>query len=715
MRIDFWLISLTLCLGTFGVEASVGEEKEFNVYPEIVYPETRQGEQVDDYHGTKVADPFRWLEDDNSEETKAWVQAQNSFTESYLEALPSRQKFVDRLTAIWNFERFGRPYEKGGRYFYERNDGLQNQSVLYVSEGLEGEPRVLLDPNEWSKEGVVDLASWQPSKNGKLLAFSISTGGSDWKEWKVLDVDTGKELEDHLRWVKFSGVSWTPDHAGFYYSRYDEPATGAELTAANYFQKLYYHKIGDAQEKDRLVYERPDEKEWGFGGEVTDDGAYLIVEVWRGTERKNQLFYRSLETDSEFVELITGFDAQYSFIGNNGSLFWIQTDDDAARKRLIGIDVTKPNRDQWVEIIPESEDSLQSVSVVGEQFFARYLHDAHTVVKRFDLTGKPLGEAELPGIGTAYGFGGERDAKETFFSFSNYTTPSSIYRYDIATNKATVFRKPDVDFDGDAFETKQVFVPSKDGTKIPLFITHKKGIPLDGTNPTMLYGYGGFDISLTPGFSVSTAVWLEMGGVYVVANLRGGGEYGRQWHESGMKEKKQNVFDDFISSAKWLAANGYADAEHLAIRGGSNGGLLVGAVMTQEPNLFAAAAPAVGVMDMLRYHKFTIGWAWVSEYGSADEKDDFPNLLKYSPLHNLKAGVKYPATLVTTGDHDDRVVPAHSFKFAAELQKSQAKDGPPTLIRIETSGGHGAGKPISKVIQESADVSAFLWEAVNSK
>jgi len=673
-------------------------------------PETRKSDHVDVYHGVEVADPYHWLEDPNSEETKSWVLAQNKVSQAFLGQIPERESFRKELTQLWDFERFGLPRKRGNRYFYERNDGLQNQSVLYVADSLEGEPRVLIDPNAWSTEGVIDLASWTASDDGSLLAYSVSHGGSDWKEWKVLDVATGKDRPDHLKWVKFSGVSWSKDGQGLYYSRYDEPEPGAELTGANYYQKLYYHALGDAQSEDTLIYERPDEKEWGFGAEVTEDGRFLVIEVWRGTERKNQIFYKDLsQPESSVVELLSGFDAEYQFLGNDGRTFWVMTDVNAPLKRVIAIDLDQPQSDHWRELIPETKETLVSASVVGDRFFARYLKDASSVVKMHALDGEPLGQVALPGIGSSGGYGGKQSDQETFFSFTNFTTPYSIYRYDIATGKATVFRMPKVAFDGSEYKTTQVFYTSRDGTRVPMFLVHRKDIELNEKNPTLLYAYGGFNIPLTPGFSVTVAAWLKMGGVYAVANLRGGGEYGKAWHEAGMVANKQNVFDDFIAAAEWLNEHHYADADHLAIRGGSNGGLLVGAVSAQRPELFAAAAPAVGVMDMLRFHKFTIGWAWVSEYGSSDDAKQFETLRAYSPLHNLKEGVRYPATLVTTGDHDDRVVPAHSFKYAARLQAAQDPTGPPTLIRIETSAGHGAGKPTTKIIEESADILAFLW------
>lgn len=673
----------------------------------MTYPQARRSDQKDDYHGTAVADPYRWLEDTDSDETKAWIKAQNEVTSAYLAGIPERQGLVERLTQLWNFERYGLPVQRGGRYFYTRNDGLQNQAVLYVAESLNAEPRLLLDPNKLSEDGTVALAGWVPSEDGKRMAIGLASAGSDWREWKVLDVASGRELSDHLKWVKFSGVSWTPDHRGFFYSRYDEPQPGQELTGTNYYQKLYYHRLGEPQENDRLIYQREDEKEWGFGGTVTEDGRYVVISVWRGTEQKNQIFYKDLQANAAVVELVTGFDAEYEFIANDGPVFWFMTDSDAPLRRVIAVDTTHPARDQWREVIPEAREVMETASFVGNRFFASYLKDAQTLVRVYAPDGSPVRDVQLPAIGTASGFSGQRTDQETFYSFTNFTTPASIYRYDVATGESTVFRQPKIQFDPAAFVTRQVFYTSKDGTRVPMFITHKRGLVLDGNNPTLLYGYGGFNISLTPGFQVTNVVWMERGGVYAVPNLRGGGEYGREWHEAGMKDRKQTVFDDFIAAAEWLIENKYTTSQKLAIRGGSNGGLLVGAMMTQRPDLCRAALPAVGVMDMLRYHKFTIGWAWVSEYGSSDESHAFSNLIQYSPLHNLKPGTAYPATMVTTADHDDRVVPGHSFKFAATLQHAH-QGSYPVLIRIETSAGHGAGTPTTKQINEAADVLAFL-------
>jgi prolyl oligopeptidase len=676
--------------------------------PRLSYPPTRRGEHVDTYHGHQVPDPYRWLEDPDSPETKAWVAAQNRVTFGYLERLPDRARFKERLTRLWNYERFGIPYQRGGRYFYTRNDGLQSQSVLLVAESLTASPRELVDTNRLSSDGTVALSDWSASEDGRYLAYGLASAGSDWLQWKVKDVATGQDRTDQLNWVKFSGVSWTPDGRGFYYSRYDEPKKGEELTGTNFYQKLCYHRLGDPQAKDDVVYERPDAKEWGFNGEATEDGRFLIITVWRGTERKNQVFYKPLEpADAAVVELLTGWDAEYRFLGNNGPVLWFLTDADAPLRRVVAIEVTRPERAAWREVIPQGKSAIREVSQIGEWFIVSYLEDAKKHVQAYDLSGKYLSDVALPGIGSASGFRGRRKDRETFYSFANFTTPATIYRYDLASGASTIFRQPRLDFQPVDYETKQVFFHSRDGTRVPMFITHKKSVAPNGQNPTLLYGYGGFDVSLTPEYSVTNLAWLESGGIYAVPNLRGGGEYGRTWHEAGMQEKKQNVFDDFIAAAEWLVANKYSAPNRLAVRGGSNGGLLVGAVMTQRPELFGAAVPAVGVMDMLRYHKFTIGWAWVSEFGCADDPVQFQTIFRYSPLHNLKPGTKYPATLIMTADHDDRVVPAHSFKFAATLQATQAGSAP-ALIRIETRAGHGAGTPTSKRIEEAADMLAFL-------
>jgi prolyl oligopeptidase len=678
----------------------------------LAYPVAKKVDQTDDYHGTKVADPYRWLEDANSPETKAWVDAENKVTQSYLAQIPQREAIRQRLTQLWNYERYSVPYKEGGRYFFSRNDGLQNQSVLYTMKSLSDTPRLLLDPNTLAADGTVALAGAAVSPDGKLLAYSTAASGSDWNEIRVRDVDTGKDLADHIQWVKFSSTAWTKDGKGFFYSRYDEPKEATRLADVNYFQKLYYHKLGTPQEADVLVYDRPDEKEWGFGATTTDDGRYLLITATKGTAPKYRIFYKDLSKPaSPVTPLIDNFEAGYDFIDNVGSLFYFATDRKAPRKRIVAIDVKKPQEANWKTVVPEGQQTLLSSHMVNRQLINEYLADARSVVKVTDLKGRQLREIALPGIGSVAGFGGKQGDTETFFSFTGFTTPTTIYRLDMKSGASTVFRQPKVAFKPADYETRQQFYTSRDGTRVPMFIVSKKGLKLDGGNPTYLYGYGGFNVSMTPGFSPANLAWMEMGGVYVVANLRGGGEYGEAWHEAGTKLKKQNVFDDFIGAAEWLVNNKVTSPSKLAIGGGSNGGLLVGAAMTQRPELFGAAIPMVGVMDMLRFHKFTIGWAWTSDYGSSENPDEFKALVKYSPLHNLKPGTCYPATMITTADHDDRVVPAHSFKFAATAQAAQA-GGNPVIIRIDTKAGHGAGKPTSKQIEEVADRWGFLSKAL---
>jgi prolyl oligopeptidase len=704
MRIRSILPTLLLALTGSWVAASD---------PPIVYPAAPKGGQVDDYHGTKIADPYRWLEDDNSAETKAWVDAENKVTAAFLEKIPQRETIKERITKLWNYERFGVPQHEGGRYFFTRNSGLQNQRVLYVTESLETSPRILLDPNTLSTDGTVALAGSEVSDDGKLLAYGLSRAGSDWEEWRVRDVATGEDRPDLVEWVKFSGASWKKDASGFYYSRYDAPKAGEEKKGLNEFQKLYFHRLGAKQTEDVLTYERRDHGDWGFSAGVSDDGRYLAIHVSQGTDTKNRFYYRDLNApQSPVVELLNDFDASYSFIDNEGPVFFFKTDLDAPRGRVIAIDITHPQRKQWREIIPQSADTLESVSLVHDEFVCAYLHDAHGVVKFYSPQGQFRRDLTLPGLGSASGFGGKRSDTETFYSYTSFNVPNTVYRLDLKTGASTIFRQPKVDFRPEDYETQQVFYASKDGTRVPMFLTYKRGLKRDGTAPTLLYGYGGFDISLTPTFSVTDLVWMEMGGVYAMPNLRGGGEYGEEWHLAGSQSRKQNVFDDFISAAEWLIAQRYTCPAKLAIQGGSNGGLLVGACMTQRPELYGAALPAVGVMDMLRFDKFTIGWAWRSEYGSASNPDEFRVLRAYSPLQALRLGTRYPATMVMTADHDDRVVPAHSFKFAARLQECQPAGAPPVLIRVETRAGHGGNKPMTKVIDERADELAFLVKAL---
>ena len=685
-------------------------------FPEFDYPVAKKGNIVDDYHGAAVADPYRWLEDPDSDATRAWIVEENAVTLGFLESIPERSRIHARVTELWDYQKYGVPFKKGGRYFYTKNDGLQNQSVLYWTPKLGETARVLLDPNQLSNDGTVHLADWAISADGRLMAYGLAAAGSDWTEWKVREIDSGRDLSDQLKWIKFSGASWTKGGEGFYYSRYPEPEAGAALEDLNFYNKLYFHRIGTPQDEDTLIYERADQKKWGFSGEVSEDGDYLIVSVWKGTDDRNQVLYQHLGVDRGAMEtLIAGFESEYSFLGNAGPVFYFKTTLEAPRGRIIAIDTHSAAPEQWQEIVPQSESTIQTASFVGGRFFVSYLTHAHSEVRVFHTTGEPAGSVDLPGIGSARGFYGEREHRETFYAYSSFATPTTVYRYDIGSGESSVFRAPKVDFDPAAYETVQVFAKNRDGTVVPIFITHKKGLERNGANPTYLYGYGGFNISLTPWFSVANLAWLEMGGVFAVATLRGGGEYGEQWHDAGRLLEKQNVFDDFAAAAEWLIANRYTSTPRLAIGGRSNGGLLVGASITQRPDLFGAGLAGVGVMDMLRFQKFTIGWAWVDDYGSSDDPEQFEALHAYSPLHNIKSGTHYPPLLLTTADHDDRVVPAHSFKFAAAIQAAQA--GPaPVLIRIETRAGHGGGMPTSKRIEEAADKWAFLvrvldWDA----
>jgi prolyl oligopeptidase len=688
----------------------------------LTYPPAFRGDTVDTYHGVKVADPYRWLEEEDRPgstmwpKVQEWVNAQNELTFSYLAGVPQRGAIKDRLTTLWNYERISPPFKEGGRYFYSRNDGLQNQSVFFTVDKLGGSPRMLIDPNTLKADGTVSLTGTIPSEDGKHLAYATSDGGSDWNTWRVMDLATGKDTPDVINWVKFGGVSWTKDGKGFFYSRYPEPKEGEGLKAVNENQKIYYHALGTPQSEDKLIYERPDKPKWYLFGGVTDDGRYHVIYASDNTTVNDAVFYRDLSIpDAPVVELLNKFDQQYALIDNIGTTFYFRTDLNAPRFRVVSVDIreckdgvlTNPK-----EIIPQAAESLQGVNLIGGRLFAQYLKDAQTVVKMYSPEGKFLGDVKLPGIGTASGFGGKNKDTETFYTFTNYTTPATVYRYDIPSGRSEVFFQPKVDFNPGDYETKQVFFSSKDGTQVPMFISHKKRLKLDGNLPTLLYGYGGFNISLTPSFSPVNLQWMEMGGVYAVANLRGGGEYGTEWHNAGRKLKKQNVFDDFIAAAEFLVSERYTNPKRLAIQGGSNGGLLVGAVMNQRPDLFGACLPAVGVMDMLRFAEFTVGAGWVADYGSVKNEDEFKALYAYSPYHNLKKGTCYPPTLVTTGLRDDRVFPGHSFKYAAALQHAQGCDNP-VLILTETRAGHGAGKPTWMRIEESANIWAFLVKSLN--
>jgi prolyl oligopeptidase len=726
------------------------------------YPVATKGSQVDDYHGVKISDPYRWLEDPDSPQTKAWVEAENRVTFGYLEAIPERTAIRNRLTQMWNYPRFGAPSKSGGRYFQFQNTGLQNQSVLFVRYG-NGAWRVLLDPNTLSADGTVALNVSEPSPDGHFLAYATTASGSDWQEIRVRSVDTGRDLADQLKWVKFSGISWTKDNKGFFYERYDEPKAGNTLTNVNRGQKVYYHRINKPQSSDELVFEQRDQPGWLFDTQVTEDGKFAIITVYQGTDERTRLYYLFLGDNGKrpnlnvpLVRLIDRLEASYQFIGNIGDIFLVRTDRTAPKGKVVSIDINNALPNRWLTVIGEGKDALTDAKVIGNRLVASYLQDARSSIRfygmptdrelldrrrapmgdprarpgrapipeRIDTTrrdmarggiGYPfLRELDLPGIGTVTQITGKPDDDEMFFQFTSYLSPPAVYRVDVKRIRSEPYTTPKLPVDLSQFETKQVFYTSKDGTRVPMFITAKKGIALDGNNPTILYAYGGFNIAETPAFSSANLVWMEMGGVYAVANLRGGGEYGKEWHEGGMLDKKQNVFDDFIAAAEYLIREKYTSTPKLAIAGGSNGGLLVGAVLNQRPELFGAALPAVGVMDMLRFNKFTIGWAWVSDYGSPDDPKQFEVLRAYSPLHNINPGARYPATLITTADHDDRVVPGHSFKYAATLQAAQAGLAP-VLIRIETKAGHGAGKPTTKQIEEAADKFAFLVKNLNMR
>ena len=678
------------------------------------YPATKTVEHFDDYHGTKVADPYRWLEDVDSADTKAWVGAQNDTTFGFLKNLPKREAIKQRLTELVNYPRFSLPRKEGGRYFYTFNSGLQNQSPLYVKDNLAAEGRLLLDPNTLAKDGTVALASTSPSPDGKWLGYALATAGSDWNEFRVLDLATDRDTADVIKWVKFSGFSWTKDGKGFFYSRYPEPRReGNQVFSDLANQKIFYHRLGTAQADDLLVYERPDEPKWGLGGSVTEDGRYLLISVSQGTDTRHRLYYLDLkdphrpQVQGEVVRLIDVLEAQYGVIGNSGPVLYVDTDLEATRHRIIAIDLEHPDRASWRTLVPESKDVMESTALIGGKFVVNYLQDARSRLVVYGLDGRPVRDIELPGVGTVGGFTGREDEPELFFSYTSFVYPTTSFRHDLASGRTEIYQAPKVAFDPAIYVTRQVFYASKDGTKIPMFITSRKGLKLDGSHPTLLYAYGGFNISMKPSFSTSNLAWLEFGGVYAQASLRGGGEYGKEWHLAGTRDQKQNVFDDFIAAGDYLVREKYTAHDKLVISGGSNGGLLVGAVVNQRPDLARVAFPAVGVMDMMRFQKFTIGWAWASDYGSSDEAAMAKYLLGYSPVHNVRPGVTYPAIMVTTGDHDDRVHPGHSFKYAAALQAANPDNPSPLLIRIETNAGHGAGKPIAKVIEETADKFAF--------
>lgn len=689
--------------------APVGIEK---AAPARLYPASRREALVEKLHGVSVADPYRWLEDSNSVETKGWIEAQNALTQRYLAEIPRRGAIRSRLRELWDYERYDLPIERGGRYFYSYNSGLQNQAALYWLPSLKGEPKLLLDPNPLAADGTISLKRMVPSEDGKLVAYGLSNAGSDWTDWKVRRVEDGKDLPDLVQWSKFSTVSWARDGKGFYYSRYAEPKPGAALEESNYFNKLYFHELGKKQSEDVLVYDRPDKKRWSFHPDVTRDGRYLVVTIAEGTDPKYGVLYFDLKRPkAPPIELFGLLDAEYSFIASRGSKFWFKVDKQAPRGLIAVLDVAHPKPELRV-LVPEQAETLEQVELVGGKLLAKYLKDARAQVRVYSDTGTLEQTLPLPGLGNAWLASGDDKRSETFFSFESYSEPRRLLRYDVKTQQTDVFRKPALKFNPEDYETKQVFFTSKDGTSVPMFVTHRRGLVLGPETPCLLHGYGGFGIPMTPGFRVGNMAWLELGGVLAVPNLRGGGEYGETWHELGKKAKKQNVFDDFIAAAEYLIRERITSPKKLAIYGRSNGGLLVGATMAQRPELFGAALPAVGVMDMLRFHKFTIGWTWTDDYGSPDDAADFKALYAYSPLHNLRRGAKYPPTLVTTADHDDRVVPAHSYKFTAALQHAQAGDAP-VLIRIETRAGHGSGIPTDKLIDELADQWSFLTRALD--
>ncbi|HUQ48551.1 MAG TPA: prolyl oligopeptidase family serine peptidase [Gemmatimonadaceae bacterium] len=747
---------LTASLLPLALAAAVGAQTPANP----AYPVTAKGTQVDVYHGTSIADPYRWLENTDSPETKAWVEAQNRVTFSYLAAIPERAAIRDRLTKLWDYPKYYAPEKVGDRLFYFENSGLQNQNILFVRDG-NGPPRVLIDPNTLSSDGTVALSGTEPSIDGKMLAYSVSTSGSDWREIRVRNIETGRDTKDTLKWVKFSGMAWTKDNKGFFYSAYDAQTSGNTLTNVNRGQRLYYHRLNAPQSSDIVVFEDKAHPDWLYNAQLTNNGTFLIITIHQGTDRRTRIYFVYLEhpkkprIDNPLVRLIDRFDAENEFVFDVGDNFLVRTDLGAPKGRLVSIDINNEQPGRWLTVIPENRDALQSVLVAGNKLVASYLQDAYSTIRiygmpnpndmlrgRGQIGGGPagsgrqtgnarnprgdqadpvsapgypfLGEVPLPAIGTVNAINGKPNDDHLYYSFASYLYPRTVFHYDLKRRVNELFKAPKLAFDATQYETHQVFYNSKDGTRIPMFVTMKRGTVLDGHNPTILYGYGGFNIAETPSFSPANLVWLEMGGLYAVANIRGGGEYGKEWHEAGMLDRKQNVFDDFIAAAQYLIAQKYTSTPKLAISGGSNGGLLVGAVMNQRPDLFGAALPAVGVMDMLRFQKFTIGWAWASDYGSSDDAKQFEYLRKYSPLHNIKSGTKYPATLITTADHDDRVVPGHSFKYAAALQAAQS--GPaPILIRIETKAGHGAGKPTSKQIEEAADKFAFLVKNLGMK
>ncbi|MBL7154101.1 MAG: S9 family peptidase [Phycisphaerae bacterium] len=679
--------------------------------PGLAYPPAKKGAVIDIYHGAKVPDPYRWLEEPDSPDTQAWVAEQNKLTSAFLADVPAREKIKTRLTDLMNYPRYSTPSERGGRYFYWKNDGLQNQSVLYVRDTIESPPSIVINPNILSKDGTAAVTTTAVNWDGKILAYGVSESGSDEQEVKIRTIGTDTDFDETLKWCRFTRIAWNHDGSGFFYNRFPHPATVAPEDVTNY-SRVYWHKLNTPQSQDKLIYEQPDNKEWGFSPAVTEDGKFLVLNVYHGTDTKNRIYYRPIESSEPFIKLLDKADAEYDFIGNAGSIFYFKTDLDAPRSRIIAIDIKTPAPADWKTVILQADDVIDYAALINNHFIVAYMHDVCHQIRVYDTEGEFVREIPLPSLGTVSGLSGKQSDIEMFFSFTSFLFPRTSYRYDFKTQQLTVFQKPKIDFAPSNYETKQVFCKSKDGTRVPIFITHRKGLALTGDNPTLLYGYGGFNISRRPAFSTSVANWLELGGVYAVANMRGGGEYGDEWHKAGMLDKKQNVFDDFIAAAEWLIDNKYTSPKKLAIRGGSNGGLLVAACMLQRPDLYGAVVCQVPVADMLRYHKFTVGRYWIPEYGNAEADPQMFNVLyAYSPLHNVKPGAEYPPILVTSADTDDRVVPMHSKKFVATLQEKAAGKNP-ILLRVETKAGHGAGKPTSKRIQEQADIYAFLFKTL---
>ncbi len=701
------LFSLLLVIN-MPTEAKNTNEK--NTKNKIIYPHSHRGDVVENYHGTLVADPYRWLENPDSVETKKWGDEQNKITHEYIDSSSMRDKFKSRLTELWNYPKYSAPMKEGNRYFYYKNDGLQNQAVLYMQETLDSESKEIIDPNKLSQDGTASIGTLYFNKKGTLLAYGVSKSGSDRQEVKIRNIDTNKDYPEVIKWCKFSGIAWKNDSSGFYYNRFPQPGTVPAEDLNNY-STIYWHKLGTEQSDDKLIYEDKLNKELGFFPFITEDGKYLFLHVYKGTASENTLMYRNVESNDKFKKLIEKPDASYEFVDNENETVFIKTTLNSPRGKIVSFNINNPDQKTWKEVIPEQKEVMSSVNVVNNQFVVSYMKDAYHILKTYDLKGKLIKEIELPTIGSIESISGKKSESEMFIKFTSFTYSSTTFKYDMKTGELTEFKKSEIKFDPSNYETKQVFYKSKDGTKIPMFISYKKGLKLNSDNPVMLYGYGGFNVSLNPSFSISRIVWMENGGVFAMPNLRGGGEYGEDWHKAGMLEKKQNVFDDFISAGEWLIENKYTSSKKLAIHGGSNGGLLVAATMVQRPDLFGAVICSVPVIDMLRYHKFTVGRYWVPEYGDAEANPEHFNFMyKYSPLHNVKEGVKYPSLLITTADTDDRVVPAHAKKFAATLQEKASKDTNPILIRIETKAGHGAGKPTTKVIEEQSDIYAFIFK-----